>query len=101
MRASKISKNDRGGTRTHDQRINLPSASARAHRCKSKPDNEESPESSHKRILFDPHLIHDTCKTDPDLAAVVVAWPNLPEAIRAGIVAMVRAASGEDGDQYS
>ena len=27
----------------------------------------------------------------PDLAAVVAAWPTLPEALRAGIVAMVRA----------
>jgi hypothetical protein len=30
----------------------------------------------------------------PDLATVVAAWPNLPEAIRAGILAMVKAASG-------
>jgi hypothetical protein len=29
---------------------------------------------------------------DRDLAAVVDAWPKLPEAIKAGIVAMVRAA---------
>ncbi len=29
---------------------------------------------------------------DRDLAAVVDAWPDLPEAIRAGIVAMVKAA---------
>jgi hypothetical protein len=29
---------------------------------------------------------------DPNLAAVVAAWPTLPEAIRAGIAAMVRAA---------
>jgi len=29
---------------------------------------------------------------DPDLAAVVDAWPKLPEAIRAGILAMIRAA---------
>jgi hypothetical protein len=29
----------------------------------------------------------------PDLAAVVAAWPMLPEAIRAGILAMVQAAS--------
>jgi hypothetical protein len=29
---------------------------------------------------------------DPGLAAVVEAWPMLPEAIRAGIVAMIRAA---------
>jgi hypothetical protein len=33
----------------------------------------------------------------PDLAAVVDAWPELPEAIRAGIVAMVKAASGKGG----
>jgi hypothetical protein len=31
-------------------------------------------------------------ETDPDLAAVVAAWDRLPEAVRAGIVAMVRAA---------
>ncbi|MBT6158040.1 MAG: hypothetical protein HOK71_09835 [Planctomycetaceae bacterium] len=29
---------------------------------------------------------------DVDLAAVVDAWPKLPEAIRAGILAMIRAA---------
>jgi len=28
----------------------------------------------------------------PDLAAVISAWPSLPEALRAGIVAMVKAA---------
>jgi hypothetical protein len=33
----------------------------------------------------------------PDLAAVVEAWPDLPEAIRAGILAMVNAASIERG----
>ena len=30
---------------------------------------------------------------NPDLAAVVAAWPTLPEAVRAGIVAMVRASA--------
>ena len=29
---------------------------------------------------------------DPDLAAVIDAWDRLPDAIRAGIVAMVKAA---------
>ncbi len=29
---------------------------------------------------------------DPDLAAVVEAWPGLPSAIKTGILAMVRAA---------
>lgn len=31
--------------------------------------------------------------TDPDLAGVVKAWPTLPAPIRAGIVAMVKAAA--------
>lgn len=30
---------------------------------------------------------------DPGLAAVVAAWPELPPAIRAGVVAMVKAAN--------
>jgi hypothetical protein len=38
-------------------------------------------------------LATDTCQTDPDLAAVVDAWDRLPEAVRAGIVAMARAAT--------
>jgi hypothetical protein len=29
------------------------------------------------------------------LAVVVEAWPDLPEALKAGIVAMVKAASGK------
>jgi hypothetical protein len=36
-------------------------------------------------------LLHDTCQTDPDLATVVNARDRLPEAVRAGIVAMVKA----------
>ena len=35
----------------------------------------------------------DTCPTDPMLNEVVDAWKNLPEAIKAGFLAMVRAAS--------
>ena len=31
-----------------------------------------------------------------DIGAVVAAWPHLQEAIRAGIVAMVKAASGSE-----
>ena len=30
----------------------------------------------------------------PELRAIIDAWPNLPEAIKAGISAMVRAAGG-------
>jgi hypothetical protein len=40
-------------------------------------------------------LPNDTCQSDPDLATVVTAWADLPVAIRAGILAMVRADSGK------
>jgi hypothetical protein len=30
-----------------------------------------------------------------DLAEVMAAWPDLPEPIRAGILAMIRSASGK------
>jgi hypothetical protein len=36
-------------------------------------------------------LSTDTCQTDADLAAVVEGWPDLPEAMKAGIFAMVKA----------
>jgi hypothetical protein len=32
---------------------------------------------------------------DPDLAVVVQAWPDVPETVRASILAMVRAAAGD------
>jgi len=38
-------------------------------------------------------VIHDNRQTDPGLAAVTNTWDRLPEAVKAGIVAMVRAAS--------
>lgn len=40
-----------------------------------------------------PHLATDTCRTDADLARIVDAWPALPAAIKAGILAMIQAAS--------
>ena len=33
----------------------------------------------------------------PDLAEIIDAWPTLPEPIRAGILAMIRSASGKGG----
>ncbi len=36
----------------------------------------------------------DTPPADPELAAVVAAWPDLPGAVRAGILAMVAASGG-------
>ena len=34
---------------------------------------------------------------DSDLAQIIAAWPGLPEAIKAGILALVKAAGGPDG----
>jgi hypothetical protein len=37
----------------------------------------------------------DTRPSDPDLALVIERWEALPDAIRAGILAMVRAATAD------
>ena len=34
-----------------------------------------------------------TAVADPDLAAVVDAWPTLPEVVKAGVMAMVKVVS--------
>jgi hypothetical protein len=38
-----------------------------------------------------PALIHAIDPTDADLTSLIAAWPTIPAAIRAGIVAMVKA----------
>ena len=40
------------------------------------------------------HSATPNLPTDPELAAVVAAWPDLPPAIRAGVLALVKAAGG-------
>ena len=72
------------GTRTPDLRIMRPPLQC----SKIMPDNHLSQAPS---PVAD-HLPNDICRTYPDLAAVVNAWPDLPEALKAGIVAMVKAA---------
>jgi hypothetical protein len=73
------------GIRTRDIQIhNLDTAS---------PNHDQESELRQTSQDFAHYLPTDTCQTDPDLAAVVAAWPELPEAIRAGILAMVKAAS--------
>jgi hypothetical protein len=60
------------------------------------PGNSKSEPSKGLRIAAPPvaHRVPtDTCQTDPDLATVITAWDRLPEAVRAGIAAMVKAAS--------
>jgi hypothetical protein len=38
-------------------------------------------------------LEHENALIDPTLQAVIDGWPELPEAVKAGILAMVQAAS--------
>jgi hypothetical protein len=52
--------------------------------------------SPHRKDCFVPHPLRaEPIPLSGELAEVVAAWPKLPEAVRAGIVAMVRAAKGE------
>ncbi len=44
-----------------------------------------------------PPSLPDSLQNDPDLASVVTAWPTLPEPVKAGILAMVKVASGAKG----
>jgi hypothetical protein len=41
-----------------------------------------------------PALVPAIAPTDPDLSSLIAAWPTLPPALKAGIVAMVKAAGG-------
>lgn len=83
LKAGKRSTGER--TRTVDLRIMRPqSDSGKLNRGKGLRQPDQSPATP---------VPDDTCKTDPGLAEVVYAWPDLPQAIRDGIVAMVKAAS--------
>ena len=60
-----------------------------ADRPKSKQDNAKT----HINKLYAHPMPIDACQGDTELAAVVASWPTLPEAIKAGIMAMVKAAA--------
>jgi hypothetical protein len=79
------------GTRTPNTQIHSPDQP----RPNSKPDNElrskgESVGAEMGAVTEKPPL-----PIDPDLAALIDAWPTLPEVVKAGIVAMVKAAAGK------
>jgi hypothetical protein len=59
---------------------------------------------NHGATEIAPQIAHDTENPSPsqstfppDLSEIIAAWPGLPQAIKAGIVAMVKAAGREDG----
>jgi hypothetical protein len=43
-------------------------------------------------------LCRNIAEIDPDLANLVTAWPTLPEPIKAGIAAMVKASTPGQGE---
>jgi hypothetical protein len=58
---------------------------------------QKSPENSYVSTSGAPKALPTLCPpvvADADLRAIVEAWPNVPSAMRAGIVAMVKAAKG-------
>jgi hypothetical protein len=72
----------------------------RNHRIDSQPDDSPNPRDGRglreaAETIAAPIAAPGSDAThDPDLAALVAAWPDLPEPVRAGINAMVRAATG-------
>ena len=56
---------------------------------------KDSCRNTHVSLLSDAEC--DAYLNDPDLEAVVNAWTKLPSALKAGIVAMVRAARADTG----
>ena len=77
-----------GGSRTHGDLATTPvfktgPQSAQAVANKGTYDSGNSDLASHLALL---------AEKSPGLAAVVKAWPSLPEAVRAGILAMVKVA---------
>ena len=70
-----------GGIRTPDTRIMIPPAT---------PQNPE--ENTHSRDCAAPGAAVEWPEgpIDPDLGDVIQRWPNLPEAVRTGILAIVR-----------
>jgi hypothetical protein len=59
-------------------------------------ENSQVPENVSTCADGEPCDCHNLCQTlaeNPDLAALVDAWPTLPEPIKAGILAMVKAST--------
>jgi hypothetical protein len=52
-----------------------------------------SPDRQDRPILH--HSPTGACPSPAELAAIVTAWPRLPEAVKAGILALIQASLGD------
>jgi hypothetical protein len=80
--------NTTGNAKT-PQIIGFPAPSTSWH--STSPSRQKLTDNAPKSLLRATRVLEE----DSDLAAVVNAWHTLPEALRSGIVAMVKAASGK------
>jgi hypothetical protein len=48
----------------------------------------------HKDCSDPHHFPTEACSSPVELAAIVAAWPRLPEAVKAGILALIQASLG-------
>ena len=58
-------------------------------------ENPEENDISHEGAAQGAAVGAEQAGIDPDLAAVIEAWPELPEAVRRTVVLMVRVGSGK------
>ncbi|HLP85469.1 MAG TPA: hypothetical protein VK157_14065 [Phycisphaerales bacterium] len=52
-----------------------------------------SEQSATRPPVMPPNGQDSAASTDPDLATIIAAWPTLPAAMKAGVVALVKAAA--------
>ena len=55
-------------------------------------------ENAGKQALFEQGAAHAQragCESDPEFDEVAVAWPTLPDAVKAGVLAMVRSSHAD------
>ncbi|MCA9182865.1 MAG: hypothetical protein KDA51_15495 [Planctomycetales bacterium] len=74
-----------GGTRTPDTRIMIQRASA---------GNAGKNAHSENRAAAGAAVVSENAPIDAELQVIIERWAELPDAVKAGIVAMVRAAGG-------